>query len=58
MSLLTTIFIADGAPSSLHVVGITEVNWVLILDENHGVTDQHNSQKVASKSGARVGLDS
>ena len=56
--LSTAIFVTDGAPSPLHVVGTTEVNWVLILDENHGVTDQHNGQKVASKSGAKVGLDS
>ena len=65
--LSTTIFVSneapspphvDGAPSPLHVVGTTKVNWVLILDENHGVTDQHNSQKVVSKRGAKVGLDS
>ena len=57
-SPLHIVFVTNGASSPLHVVGTTEVNWVLILDENHGVTDQHNSQKVASKSGARVGLDS
>jgi len=37
---------------------LIEVNWVLILDENHEVTDQHNGQKVASKSGAKVRPDS
>nr|POE95483.1 hypothetical protein CFP56_01527 [Quercus suber] len=71
LSLSTAIFVADGAPSPLHVVFVTdgahhhcmlwiltEVNWVLILDENHEVTDQHNGQKVASKSGAKVGLNS
>ena len=52
------VFVTDGTPSPLHVVGTTKVNWVLILDENHGVTDQHNGQKVASKSGAKVSLDS
>ena len=57
-SPLHVVFVTDGAPSPLHVVGTTEVNWVLILDENHGVTDQHNGQKVVSKRGARVGLDS
>ena len=58
LSLSTAIFVTNGAPSLLHVVGTTKVNWVLILDENHGVTNQHNGQKVASKSGAKVGLDS
>ena len=52
------VFVTDGAPSPLHVVGTTKVNCVLILDENHGVTDQHNGQKVVSKRGAKVGLDS
>ena len=40
------------------IVDTTEVNWVLILNENHGVTDQHNDQKAASNGGAEVGLDS
>ena len=52
------VFVTDGASSPLHVVGTTKVNWVLILDENHGVTNQHNGQKVVSKRGAKVGLDS
>ena len=56
--LSTAIFVADEAPSPLHVVGTTEVNWFLIPDENHGVTDQHNGQIVVSKRGAKVGLDS
>ena len=57
-SPLHIVFVTNGASSPLHVVGTTEVNWVLILDENHGVTDQHNGQKVVSKRGAKVGLDS
>ena len=40
------------------IVDITEVNWVLILDENCGVTNQHNDEKAASNGGAEVGLDS
>ena len=57
-SSLHVVFVIDGSPSPLHVAGTIEVNWVLILDENHGVTDQHNGQKVVSKRGAKVGLDS
>ena len=57
-SPLHVIFVTDGALSPLHVVGTTEVNWVLILDKNHGATNQHNSQKVVSKRGTKVGLDS
>ena len=39
-------------------VGIAKMNCVLILDENHGVTDQHKDEKAASNGGAEVGLDS
>ena len=39
-------------------VDIVEVNWVLILDENPGVIDQHNDQKAASNGGAKVDIDS
>jgi len=60
--LSTAIFVADEAPSLPHVIFVTDGApsplWVLILDENHGVTNQHNGQKVVSKRGAKVGLDS
>ena len=39
-------------------VGTAKMNCVLILDENHGITDQHNNEKAASNGGAEVGLDS
>ena len=39
-------------------VGTAKMNCVLILDENHGVTNQHNDEKAASNGGAEVGLDS
>ena len=58
LSLSKAIFIANRAPSPLHAMGTAEVNWVLILNENCRVTDQHNCQKVASKGGTKVGLDS
>ena len=40
------------------IVDTAKMNCVLILDENHGVTDQHNDEKVASNGGVEVGLDS
>ena len=39
-------------------VGTIKMNCVLILDENHGVINQHNDEKAASNGGAKVGLDS
>ena len=39
-------------------VDTAKMNYILILDENHGVTNQHNDEKVASNGGAEVGLDS
>ena len=39
-------------------VDTTKMNCILILDENHGVTDQHNDEKAASNVGDEVGLDS
>lgn len=56
--LSKTIFVANRAPSLLHAMGITEVNWVLIFKENCRVIDQHNCQKATSKGGIEVGLDS
>ena len=40
------------------IVDTAKMNCVLILDENHGVIDQHNDEKIASNGGAEVGLDS
>ena len=45
------VFVTDGAPSPLHVVGTTKVNCVLILDENHGVTDHTQRSKSCFKEG-------
>lgn len=53
-----SIFITDRALASLHAVGAAKVNWVLILYESCGVTDQHSGQKAASKGDAEVDLDS
>jgi len=39
-------------------VGTAKMNCVLILDENHRITDQHKDEKAASNGGAKVGLDS
>ena len=39
-------------------VDTTKMNCILILDENHGVTDQHNDEKAVSNVGAEVGLNS
>ena len=39
-------------------VGTAKMNCVLILDENHGITNQHNDEKATSNGGAEVGLDS
>ena len=39
-------------------VDTAKMNYILILDENHGVTNQHNDEKAASNGGAEVGLDS
>ena len=39
-------------------VDIAKMYCVLILDENHGVTNQHNDEKLASNGGVEVGLDS
>ena len=40
------------------IVDTVEVNCILILDENRGVTDQHNNEKAVSNGGAEVGFDS
>ena len=39
-------------------VDTPKMNCLSILDENHGVTDQHNDEKAASNGGAEMGLDS
>ena len=45
----------DRALAPLHAVGAAKVNWVLILYENCGFTDQHNGQKAASKGDGESG---
>ena len=39
-------------------VDTAKMNYILILDENHGVIDQYNNEKAASNGGAKAGLDS
>ena len=56
-----TLFVVLSSRTRSHLsttVDTTKMNCVLILDKNHGVTDQHNNEKAASNGGAKVGLDS
>ena len=56
-----TLFAVLGFRTRSHLsatVDIAKMNCILILDENHGVTDQYNDEKAASNGGVEVGLDS